>query len=99
MVDRRFALLGLAAVGLAACGGSSSNSSGVSAFKSKVNSLCAGNNAKITALPASSAATIAGLRQLGAIAVSTLNQAEALKPPQSIAAKFNAYLSNIKKEA
>jgi hypothetical protein len=99
MIDRRIAALGLAAIGLTACGGSSSNASGTSAFRSRVDALCATNNAKVRALPAGTENTLSGLRQLDAIATSTLTQIEALKPPSSLAAKFGAYLSGVKQEA
>ena len=101
MIDYRWSLLaaGLAAVGLSACGSSSSNTSGVSAFRTQVNAICSNNNAQIEAMPVGSESTISGLRRLDAIATATLGRLQAVSAPAAVKSQFAALVADDSKEA
>jgi hypothetical protein len=95
MTRRRVAILAVLAVGLAGCGSSSSSSSsGISpaAYRASANKICATMNANITALPKSTASTIAGLDKLLAAGEAALAQLKAITPPSSISARVGSWL-------
>jgi hypothetical protein len=73
------------AVAIAGCGGSSSGVTPAS-YRARVNNICARANAKITALPASTNNSVAGLNEQIAIAKSALTQIKAIAPPSSMSA-------------
>jgi hypothetical protein len=76
-----------AAVGLAGCGRSSSSTSSsitASAWKARIDKLCATNNAQVKAVPAAEANTIARIEKLDAIATGTVNEIKAIPIPSSI---------------
>jgi hypothetical protein len=95
MTRRHAAVLAVLAVGLAGCGSSSSSSSSgpaPAAYRASANKICATLNANITALPKSTASTIAGLDKLLAAGEATLAQLKAITPPSSISARVGSWL-------
>ena len=96
------ATIAIAVIGIAGCGSSSSSTnSGVSpaAYRSEINKICADNNAKITALPASTSDSVSGLEKELAIVESTLSQVKGITAPSSLSAAANSWLSTIEQES
>ncbi len=102
MNRRGVVAIAIAVIGIAGCGSSSSStSSGLSpaGYRSEINKICADNNAKITALPASSSNSISGLEKEFAIAQSTLSQVRGITAPSSLSVAANSWLSTIEQES
>jgi hypothetical protein len=98
MKQRRI-IAGLALTAALAGCGSSSSSSSPSAYRADVNKLCAAGNAKVTAMPASTANTPAGLRKLYGVVDSTLAQVKAVKPPSSLRSQVQAWIATLDQAA
>jgi len=103
MNRRGVAAIAIAVVGIAGCGSSSSSSStssGLSpaAYRSEINKICADENAKITALPASTSNSVSGLEKELAINESTLSQVKGIAAPSSLSAAANSWLSTVEQE-
>lgn len=102
MNRRGIAAIAIAVIGIAGCGSSSSStSSGLSpaAYRSEISKICAVNNAKITALPASTSSSVSGLEKEYSIAKSTLSQVKGITPPSSLSAAVNSWLTTVEQES
>jgi hypothetical protein len=98
MNRRGVAVIAIAVVGIAGCG---STSSGLSpaAYKSEISKICAVNNAKITALPASTSNSVSGLEKAYSIVESTLSQVKGITAPSSLSAAVSSWLSTVEQES
>lgn len=100
MTAKQFIAIGMLTVALAGCGGSSSSpSSSPSAYRDAVNKICAADNAKIKALPASTTNSVAGLQKLLSIELRAVSQVKALRPPSSISTQVNTWLATVSQTA
>lgn len=95
MTHRRAAVVIALTAGLAGCGSSSSSNSSPASYRASVNKICAASNAKVTAMPASSANSAAGLQKLYGIEESAVSQVRAIKPPSSLSSQVQAWLTTI----
>ena len=82
----------------AGCGSSSSSSpsSSPAAWRTKVNSICASNNAKVTAQPASETQSVAGLSRLYNLQKQAVAQVEAVTPPDSLKNQAQTWLNTVR---
>jgi len=93
MARRRAVALTILALGLAGCASSGSRAgTSPATYRASVNKICAAYNAKLDALPASTANSVAGLDKLLAAAKSTLAQVKAVAPPSSMSAAVDRWL-------
>jgi hypothetical protein len=104
---RLAATLAVVAVALSGCGGSGSSShsaasggSGAitpSAYRTRVDKICAEVNTAITALPASEATTVPGAQQELRLATSALEQIKAVTPPQSLSRQVHVFVGDLER--
>jgi hypothetical protein len=89
------------AVGIAGCGGSSKSSSGMTpaSYRATVNNMCATANAEVTALPASTNESVAGLNKILVIAKTELARIKAIAPPSSMSAGVSKWVGADEQEA
>jgi len=100
MTAKRFIAIATLTVALGGCGGSSSSpSSSPAAYRTAVNKVCAADNAKVTALPASTTNSVAGLQRLVSVELGAVAQVRAVKPPSSISAQVNSWLGTVSQSA
>ena len=99
MTRRRLVTLMVASAAIAGCGNSGSNGITPTAYRTKINSLCAANNAKIDALPGNTGNSLAGLKEEDAIIVDTLAKIKAVTPPSSLSSEVNTWIGVVDQES
>lgn len=93
---RGSAAAAIVAIGVAGCGSSSGPTP--ASYRAKVDKLCTEINDQISALPASSLDTVAGIERFYAITATGTVEVGAVTAPSSIRASANTWLDSIRTE-